>query len=518
MRCWLGIDVGTSGIKVIIMSESGKVLGQGYEELYITVPQTGYAEQDPMMWWKACKSAVKQAVQKSGAGSRVAAIGFSGQMQGTVFLDAHNQLIRNCIIWMDQRAVEEVKDIEQRLVEQKVDALAITANNCLNTFWAPKILWMQKHEPENYEKINKVIFPKDYLAYRMTGEIATEVSDCSLTFLLDVPGRKWSEKMFQALGIPQSFVPKRLLESCEITGNLLRSVAEEVGLTPGIPVIAGGGDQTANGIGTGIIEETVLGASIGTSAVVFGCGRKPFVDYQKKAIQSLCHSVPHLWSYLGLSLTAGASLKWIRDNLFADKKQILKENGIDVYDYITDIAAGANPGCDGVIFLPYLNGDSAPNNNANARGGFFGLSLNTGMPELCRSVMEGVAYSLNETVEIYRSFGKKVDTVRVSGGGAKSKLWRQIQADIFNAKIVTMNIEEGPAAGAAIMAGVGSGFWKSVEEGCNAVLRIATETDPVYENVKRYQEYFRLYQSMHGYLEKAFEKRAQLVAALETGL
>lgn len=510
MSCWLGIDAGTSGIKAIIVDETGKVLSEGYSEEDITVPGPGFAEQAPEIWWQACGAAVKQAVGNCGAGMQVSAIGFSGQMQGTVFLDKNFQPVRNCMIWMDQRAVEEVGEIERRIEEAGTDILAVTANHCLNSFWAPKILWLKKHEPENYEKIEKIVFTKDYLACHMTGELATEVSDASLSFLLDIPGRKWSDEMFRITGIPRSFVPERLLESCDVVGGLRKAVAEDWGLRPGIPVIAGGGDQTANGIGTGIIEESMLGASIGTSAVVFGCSKTPFVDRKKRAMQSLCHSVQDLWAYLGLSLTAGASLKWVRDVMFAEKKQEFQASGKDIYDHITGIASEAVPGCGGVIFLPYFNGDSAPNHDADARACYFGMSLNTGMPEMCRSVMEGVAYSLRETVEICRELGKDIRTIRVSGGGSKSRLWRQIQADVFDTSVVTMNIEEGPAAGAAIMAAVGSGHFHSVAEGCRAMLKTAEEVEPVRENVKRYDEYFQIYHGLYGHLKEPFSERARL--------
>lgn len=512
MSCWLGIDAGTSGIKALVLDESGKVVAEGYAEQDVIFSRPGYAEQCPKDWWEACKKAVAMATEASGTGKKIQAIGFSGQMQGTVFLDRENRPVRDCLIWMDQRAVHEVEDISQKLKEADIDGAHITANPCLNTFWAPKILWMKKQEPWNYEQIHKIIFPKDYLAYCMTGELAMEVSDASLTYLLDVPRRRWSDEMFRALGISKKLVPDRLLESCEVVGALRKTVAEELGLKAGIPVVAGGGDQTANGIGTGVIEESMMGASIGTSAVVFGCSRQPFFDKKQRAIQSLCHSAPDLWAYLGLSLTAGASLKWVRDVLFSKEKRECQKTGKDIYNEITGIAAKARPGSQGLMFLPYFNGDSAPNNDPDARACFFGMSLNHGMAELTRSVLEGVAYSLRETVEVCRETGMEIKSIRVSGGGAKSPLWRQIQADIFKTDIVTMNIQEGPAAGAAILAATGSGFFGNVQEGCRALLKTATRTEPMKEHVKIYEEYFQLYREMYGHLREPFAKRAKLVS------
>lgn len=510
MSCWMGIDVGTSGIKVLIINENGDVLGEGYTEQDVILSKSGYAEQNPLIWWESCKTAIQKALKNKKSSRDIEAIGFSGQMQGTVFLDKDDRPIRNCMIWMDQRAVSEVGDVDRLLKAAKINGMEITANQCLNTFWAPKILWLKKHEPENFEKINKILFPKDYLSLCMTGEKAIEASDASLTYLLDIKERKWSNLMFRALDIPRDMVPERLLESCQVVGKLRKSVAEEFGLKPGIPVIAGGGDQLANGIGTGIINENIMGASIGTSAVVFGCSKTPFYDRWNSAIQSLCHACPDLWAYLGLSLTAGASLKWIRETFFQREKTEYAKEGKDVYDYITGIASKTDIGSKGVIFLPYFNGDSAPNNDPNARACLFGMSLDTGMPEICRSVLEGVSFSMRETIDVCRKSGKDIHTIRVSGGGAKSALWRQIQADIFNASIVTMGIEEGPAAGAAILAAVGSGYFKTVNEGCDAIVKTGEQTDPVLENVKRYDEYFEIYHNLYGHLKKPFRERAKL--------
>lgn len=511
MSYWLGIDAGTSGIKAIVIDENGNVCGKGYEELDVISPRPGYVEQNPKDWWRVCRNAVKAAVQTSGKGMLIEGIGVSGQMQGTVLIDKNGEPIRNCLIWLDQRATEEVKEIEERIKKAGISEIHITGNYGLSSFWVPKLLWVKKHEPELYERIYKVLFAKDYLVYCMTGEIVTEVSDASLSFLLDVNRRQWSETMFHVTGIPREIVPDRLLESCGVAGGLNASLAGEWGMKSGIPVVAGGGDQTANGVGTGIVKEGITGASIGTSAVVFGCTDSPFIDIKKRAVLSICHSVPGLWSYLGLSLTAGASLKWVRDVMFADKKAEFMTKGKDIYDYITGIAAKAKPGCEGVIFLPYFNGDSTPNNDAKARAGFLGLSLRSGMPEMCRSVMEGVAYSLRETIEICRELGNDVKEVRVSGGGSKSALWRQIQADIYNASVVTMNMEEGPAAGAAILAGVGAGYFKSVQEGCDAILKQGTIVDPIPENVKRYDEYFQIYHNLYRALKSSYDKQSELV-------
>ena len=508
MSCFMGIDAGTSGIKAMIIDENGNIKGIGYHECDVLNPNPGWAEQDPEVWWDTCCKAVKKAVEKSGCGKEVKAIGFSGQMQGSAFIDKDGKSISNCMIWLDQRSTEQVREIDE--IVSDADALRMTANTCLNSFWAPKILWAKKYQPEIYEKIDKVIFTKDYLRLRMTGEVATEVSDASLSFLLDVANRKWSDEMYERLGIPKSFAPK-CLESCDVAGYLLESVANDWGLTAGIPVVAGGGDQPAGGVGTGIVKPGVVGATIGTSGVVFGCTDKPLIDNKKRALMTMAHSVPDKWCYLGLVLTAGASFKWVRDNIFGDKKAALAAKGEDIYDYMTSLAAQSKPGCEGLTFLPYFNGEKTPISDENARAVFFGLSSRHGIGDMCRSVMEGVTYALRDTIEICREFGMEVNEVRANGGGAKSDLWLQIQADIYNANVVTMNMEEGPAAGGAIMAAVGSGAFASVPEACDHILKVEKVTEPIAENVKIYNDYYETYRELYPALKEMYVKQAQKV-------
>lgn len=509
MRCFLGIDAGTSGIKALIMDEKGQVQGVGYHECDIITPRPGWVEQDPHDWWKACSLAVKQAVSQSGRGADIVGIGFSGQMQGNTMLDKHGEPIGNCMIWMDQRASEEVAEIEA--IISGPEMLEITANYCLNSFWAPKLLWLKKHKPRDFERTDKVLFTKDYLRYRMTGEMATEVSDASLTFLMDVPNRKWSDTMFKKLDIPDYLVPQRLAESTEVVGQLRADVASDWGLKAGVPVVAGGGDQPAAGVGTGIVRSGTIGVTIGTSGVVFGCSDQPFIDQKKRATFSMAHSVADKWCFLGLVLTAGGSFKWIRDTLFADKKKQMAALGQDVYDHMTHLADQVSLGSEGLVFLPYLNGEKTPISDENARGVFFGLSYRHGLGDLCRSVMEGVTFALRDTIEICREFGMDVQEVRANGGGAKSQLWRQIQADIFNANVLTMNLEEGTAAGAAIMAAVGSGDFPGVVQACDALLKVTSVTEPIQANVDAYNDYYQTYKALYPSLKEHFHQQAQKV-------
>lgn len=509
MNCFMGIDSGTSGVKAVIINEKGGIEGIGYHECDVTSEQPGWADQDPMDWWKACDAAVKQAVEKSGCGKDVVSIGFSGQMQGNVMLDKDGKPLDNCMIWLDQRANEEVAEIRAKICDE--EALSITTSYCLNSYWAPKILWIKKHRPEVYEKTAKVVFTKDFLRYMMTGEIATEVSDASLTYFMDVPNRCWSQRMLDVVGIPKEILPDRLVESAEIVGHLKEDIAAEWGLNAGIPVAAGAGDQPACGVGTGIVGDGVIGSSIGTSGVVFGCSDKPFVIKKECGTFDMCHAVPDKWCFLGLALTSGASFKWLRDNIFADKKHQLALENVDIYDYMTSLAEQAKVGSSGLIFLPYLNGDKTPNNDENARAVWFGLSQRHGINEVCRSVMEGVTYSLRDTVELFRENGLEVKKVVASGGGAKSQLWKQMQADIYNATVVTTNMEEGPAAGGAILGAVGAGYFGSIQEACDTLLEITSETQPIPENVKIYNEYYEIYRNLYGTLKDSFKKNAEIV-------
>lgn len=513
MGCFLGIDAGTSGIKAMIIDDSGNIRGKGYCECDMISPNPGRAEQNPESWWHACDQAVKESVSNSGCSKEIKGIGFSGQMQGCTFIDKNLDPIGNSIIWLDQRASEEVAEIEKKMSFNEM--LDITANHCLNSFWAPKLMWLRKNEPKAYERIYKVLFTKDYLRLKITGEIATEVSDASLSFLMDVEGRKWSQEMFSRLGIDQNIVPDILAESCDVVGTLRKDIAQEWGLNDGIPVVAGGGDQPAGGVGTGIVKTGILGATIGTSGVVFGCCDQPFKDVKNRATYSMAHSVRGKWCFLGLVLTAGASFKWVRDAIFADKRTLLAAEGKDIYDYMTELAARSTPGCEGLVYLPYLNGEKTPLSDENARGVFFGLSNRHNLNDICRCVMEGVTFALRDTIEILREFGIDVNEVRANGGGAKSDLWLQMQADIYNANVVTMNMEEGPAAGAAIMAAIGAGTFGTVEEACDHIIKIKKVTEPIRENVKRYTDYYRTYGALYPALKDLFKQQAGIVEQYE---
>lgn len=511
MKYFLGIDIGTSGVKAIILSETGEIAGTGFNENPLYTPKPGWAEQDAEELWQSCSTAVQQAVKSSRVGNQIEGIGFSGQMQGCVFLDNQMQPLCNSIIWLDQRATAEVEEIDALLADDM--AFTITANHCINSFWAPKIIWLRKNRPEIYKKVAMVLFVKDYIRYKMTGELAADVSDASLSFLMDVPNRKWSYPILDKLSIPHTFIPENLLESQDEAGRLRKAIADEWGVRPGILVVAGGGDQPVGGVGTGVVEDGVIGATIGTSGVIFACTDKPFIDLKKRAMMSMAHAVPDKWCFLGLVLTAGGSFKWLRDKMFRGEKPL--SNADFNYDYMTAMASKAPIGSEGLLFLPYFNGEKTPVCDDDARAAFVGLSYRHGQNELCRSVMEGVTFALRDTIEICKEYGLNVAEIRSNGGGAKSELWRQIQADIFNVPIVTMNMEEGPAAGGAMLAAVGTGCFSNVTEVCKEWLKTADTKEPIQKNASIYNEYYQNYRALYPALKDIYQNQAKLVGNRE---
>ncbi|MDR1292325.1 MAG: xylulokinase [Clostridiales Family XIII bacterium] len=504
MRCFLGIDAGTSGVKAVVINDSGRIVGDGYAPCELITPKPNWAEQSPAGWWEACDKAVRQAVAPGGFAKDIVSIGFSGQMQGLTLLDKDMKPVNNCIIWMDQRASAEADELNARIPEDEI--LKIAHNFCIPSYWAAKLVWLMRNRPEDYERTHMILFPKDYLRYLITGEIATEVSDASCSWLIDVKKRAWSDRMFDVVGVSKDIIPQTLLESSDVAGYLLSDVAASWGVPAGIPVAAGGGDQPVGGVGSGIIESGMVTSVIGTSGVIFGCCEPPLADRKRRAMYSLCHSIPDKYAFLGCTLGAGGSYKWLRDTLF-------KEADDNSFAFMDSLAARAPVGSEGLCFLPYMSGEGTPHVDSNARGTFFGLSYRHDRGAICRSVMEGVAFSLRDTIEILReSTGLVVDEVRALGGGGKSPLWRQIQADVYGASVLTMETEEGPAVGGAILGAVAAGAHPTVEEACSALLKTATVTEPIAENVKIYDDYYATYRSLYPALKGIFASQAGIVA------
>jgi xylulokinase len=509
MKYFLGIDSGTSGVKAIVVGEDGHSAGVGYEEIDVITEKPMWAEQNPVDWWTACKKAVKQAVHNSGVGDEISGIGVTGQMLGSTLLDKNNDPVSKCIIWLDQRAVDEVDWIVETAGMETL--LERTSNIPLTGYWAPKLMWIKKNQPEIFDQVAQVVFPKDFIKLKLTGEISLEVTDCSGSYLFDVPKRKWSDEMFELCGLPREIVSDNVIESQEIAGYLRKDVAEELGLTAGIPVVGGAGDQPACGLGSGVYREGIVSATIGTSGVVYAAANKPIPDVNRAAALSFCHSVPDTWCLFGCTLAAGGSFKWLRDTVFTDQRDRMKQEGKDVYSLMTDLASKAQIGSEGLVFLPYLNGERTPYPDPYAKGVFFGLSYRHGLNELSRSVMEGVTFSLRDTIELLRDANVSVSEVRASGGGAKSALWLQMQADIYDASIVTTNISETGCVGAAMMAAIGSGHFKDAEEACSQIIKPISVTVPDKNNVKIYEDFYQTYRSLYGTLKDTFAIQAMYV-------
>jgi len=470
-------------------------------------PQPLWAEQDPADWWAATVTSVRRVLDEGGVKpTQVAGVGLTGQMHGLVLLDAHGEVLRPCIMWNDQRTAAQCAAITQQVGAERV--LQLTGNPVLPGFTAPKLVWVREHEPEVYKRITTVLLPKDYLRYRLTGCFFSEVSDASGTSLFDVGRRQWSEEMLEALDVPREWLPE-VTESPVVSASVSAGAARETGLLEGTPVVGGGGDQAAQAVGTGIITEGVVSVTIGTSGVVFAASDTYRVE-PKGRLHAFCHAVPGMWHLMGVMLSAGGSFRWYRDTLGDLERIRAEESGQDAYDLLTEAAGKAPPGCEGLLFLPYLSGERTPYPDPNARGVFFGLTLRHGKAHLTRAVLEGVTYGLRDSLELMRGLGLSIEQVRASGGGARSPLWRQILADVFHTEIVTVNVTEGAAYGAALLAGVGAGVYGSVAEACDTVIQMPGRTQPG-PAVPVYEDYYPRYRALYPALAPQFQAVAQVV-------
>lgn len=497
----LGIDIGTTGTKTLLIDEEGRVLASAVSEYPLHTPRPGWAEQDPADWWEATRLTIRRVLALAGLrGQDVRGIGLSGQMHGSVFLDDRQQVIRPAILWCDQRTAEQCAWITQTVGAQRV--VELTSNPVLTGFTAPKIVWLRDHEPEHYARVRKVLLPKDYIRFRLTGAFATEVSDASGTALFHVRERRWATEMLDAIGIPCEWMPE-CFESPVPSARVSPEAAEATGLQAGTPVVGGGGDQAAGAVGNGIVERGIVSSTVGTSGVVFAFSDEPAVDPGLR-VHTFCHAVPGKWHQMGVMLSAGGSLRWYRDALAGPEREVAALLGVDPYRLITEEAAQAPVGSEGLIFLPYLTGERTPHADPYARGVFFGLTLRHDRRHMARAVLEGVAYGLRDSFEILQEMGVPIQEVRASGGGARSPLWRQIQADVTNREHVTINVDEGPAFGVALLAGVGTGVWGSVAEACRATIRVTDRCPPVPENAAIYARYYPIYRALYRCLAEQF--------------
>ena len=487
-RTVLGIDVGTGGSRALLIGENGGILASATAEHAAFVSkQTAWAEQDPQDWWRACQKAVRSVLAVSGVSPKqIACIGLSGQMHGTVVLDGEGAVLRPSIIWCDQRGEEDARWLEETVGASHL--LNLTSNPALTNFTLIKLLWLRRSEPETWQRIRHLLLPKDYVRFCLSGEYAIDAAEASGTLMLDVARRRWSEELLNAVGFDRQILPK-VFESPEICARVSRRGAEGTGLLEGTPIVAGAGDQAAGAVGIGLTHAGAVGATIGTSGVVFAATDRPTLD-PKGRLHTFCHAIPGRWHVMGVTQSAGLSLRWFRDTF---------QLGVS-YDHMADEAALAPPGAEGVLWAPYLMGERTPYRDPNIRGGLIGLAAHHTRAHVIRAVLEGVAFSLRDTFTIFSDLQVPVEEIRLSGGGARSPLWRQIQADIFGQKVETVQTEEGAAFGAALLAGVGAGFWNTVDEACGTVVRVADSVEfrPDVANLmnKRYEEYRRLYPAL----------------------
>jgi xylulokinase len=487
----LGIDVGTGGTRAVVVREDGHVLASATEEHEpFASPQIGWAEQSPADWWRACGIAVRKALGTAALGAdQIGCVGFSGQMHGAVMLDASDEVVRPALIWCDVRTEKQCRELTEKIGAERL--IHLTCNPALPNFTLTKLLWVRENEPANWKRVRSVMLPKDYVRFRLTGETAIDMADASGTLMLDVAHRRWSTEVLQATGLEIALLP-RLYESTEICGKVSPAGAAATGLQPGTPVVAGAGDQAAGAVGMGIVTPGAVSATIGTSGVVFAATDSPALD-PKGRLHTFCHAVRGRWHVMGVTQAAGLSLRWFRDRFGTAEKG----NGRDPYERLTAEAAAVPPGSDGLLWAPYLMGERTPHLDPNARAALIGLTASHTRGHVVRAILEGVAFSLRDSFTLFAEMGVPVRNIRLGGGGARSALWRQIQADVYGREVEILEAEEGAAYGAAILAGVGAGMWSSVDAACSAVVRVAERVAPQPAEVERMNTSYAAYRRMY---------------------
>jgi xylulokinase len=501
----LGIDVSTTATKALLVDADGKVIASAATEYPFETPRPLWSEQDPVVWWYAAVRSIRELLHTSQIDpAQIAAVGLTGQMHGLVLLDDYGRVLRPAILWNDQRTGAQCDALRARL--GKAELVRITGNDALTGFTAPKILWVAQEEPTVFARAVHCLLPKDYLRYQLTGDLATDRADGAGMLLMDLQTRDWSPTMLDALGLAQDFVP-RSYEGTEVTGVINAAAAEATGLAAGTPVVAGGGDQAAGAVGVGAVREGVVSLALGTSGVVFATVNRPVYEPEGR-LHAFCHAVPGRWHLMGVMLSAAGSLRWYRDTLAPGAN----------YDDLLAPTAALPPGSDGLLFLPYLTGERTPHPDPLARGAFVGLTVRHTQAHMTRAVLEGVAFGLRDSFALMKSVGLgQIDQVRVSGGGARSPIWRQILADVLDTELVTINTTEGAAYGAALLAGVGAGIWRDVDHACAAAIRVTGSTSPRPNAVARYDPlyatYSGLYPALHAIFGALAEQQATITSA-----
>ena len=481
----LGIDIGTGGVRVLLVNQNdGQVERSASRGYPCDTPSPGWSEQAPEDWWTACCEAIKQLVAESDIeGSLIGAIGITGQMHGLVALDEHDAVIRPSIIWNDQRTQTQCDHIHEIVGRERL--IEITGKPAMTGFTAPKILWMRDHEPDLHDRIRHVLLPKDFILLRLTGTHSTDVTDASGTSLLDLGSRDWSDLLLEELQMDKSWLPL-VSESQKIVADVTAEAATLTGLRPGIPVVAGAGDQAAGGISCGIDDESSVSINLGTSGVVFA-GRPTPPHDPTGSLHAYCHALVETWHVMGVMLSAGGSLKWYRDTFAQDS----------TFDQIVEDATTVEPGSEGLRFLPYLTGERTPHAAPDATGSFTGISTGHARPHFGRSVLEGIMFGLKDSLDLIRETNRNIDHVRITGGGSRSRPWRQMAADIFDLPVATVNVSDGSAYGAALLAMAGSGRFADVSEAINTFVRTDEMLQPTGAS--------RIYASVHAQWRGLFD-------------
>lgn len=484
---YIGVDLGTTAVKLLLMDEKGDIKNIVSKEYPIFFPHPGWSEQNPDDWYEKTVEGIKELISTYDR-NQIAGISFSGQMHGLVLLDKNDQIIRPALLWNDGRTVLECDYLNNEIGRDKLSEY--TGNVALTGFTAPKILWVKNNEPENFSKIEKIMLPKDYIAYKLSGVHCTDASDASGMLLLDVSKRCWSKEMIEIIGIKEDQLPK-VYESYEVVGTLTNSMANELGLLPSVKVIAGGGDQAVAAVGTGTVGNGMCNISLGTSGVVFIASKEFGVD-EHNALHSFAHA-DGKYHFMGVMLSAAASNKWWMDEVIGTKEYNKEQEKIK--------ELGEN----NVFFLPYLMGERTPHNNPNARGTFVGMTMDTTRADMTQAVLEGVAFALRDSFEIAKSLGVDITRTRINGGGAKSPLWKKIIANVLNVKVDTINSEEGPAFGAAILACVGCKEYETVEEACERLIKVVDTIEQTDELVAAYDKKYKKFKDIYPALKDLFD-------------
>jgi len=498
----IGVDIGTSSVKTVLFDAKGGVVSSHTAAYEMFQPQNGWAEQNPEDWWNATVDTLKKVMQTSGVSAEdIKGIGLSGQMHGLVLLDKAGYVLRPSIIWCDGRTVAECEDITSAIGRERL--IEISANPALPGFTASKILWVRKNEPWLYEKAANILLPKDYIRYKLTGEFATDVSDASGMNLLDVPERRWSDEILKKLQIDKAMMP-RMYESCEVTGGVSTAAAALTGLAEGTVVVGGAGDNAAAAVGTGVVKTGKAFTTIGTSGVILAHTDEVRIDPRGR-VHTFCHAVPGKWTVMSCSLAAGLSLKWFRDQFCTAETETAKGMGKDPYELMNAQIDRLPIGANKLVYLPYLMGERSPLLDADARGVFFGLSAIHTKYDMMRAVMEGVTFSQRNNLDVFREMGVSFSEMIATGGGGRSAVWRQMLADVYDFEVSTVQSKEGPALGAAILAGVGAGLFSSVPEGCDACVHKGTTQNPIDGNLMGYDKFYKLYLKLYQDLEEDFK-------------